>query len=134
MILDTNVLMSGIFWGGVPGKILDIWSENKFILVISKNIFNEYKRVAQILEKKYKFDSADNILDFIAVASVFVNPTGVKHPECDDPDDDMFLSAAVFSHAKYLVSGDKALLRVEKYPGGVVISAQAFVNFFVSNS
>lgn len=130
VVLDTNVLMSGIFWGGLPGKILDLWSDKQFILVTSKSIFNEYKRVAQVLESKYKFNGSEKILDVIAIGSTFVEPKGIQHPKCDDPDDDIFLAAAVYSHAKYIVSGDKALLRVEKYPGGSVISAQSFVELF----
>ena len=130
VVVDTNVLMSGIFWGGVPGKILDLWSERRFSLVISESIFNEYKRVAGILESKYQFKSANKILDIIAIGSAFVDPKGVKHPHCDDPDDDQFLAAAVYSHAKYIVSGDKALLRVAKYPGGTVVTAQSFIELF----
>ena len=130
VILDTNVLMSGIFCGGVPGKILELWSEDRFVLVVSESIFSEYKRVAQILEHKYQFDSAQKVLDFIAVSSFFVNPIGVKHPKCEDPDDDKFLAAAVLSHAKYIVSGDKALLKVKKYPGGAVVSPQHFITVF----
>ena len=42
----------------------------------------------------------------------------------------MFLAVAVYAHAKYIVTGDKALLRVNKYPGGRVISAQSFVELF----
>ncbi len=126
VILDTNVLMSAIFWKGIPGKILDFWSEGLFKLVISKDIYREYKRVAKILEDKYNFSSSDAILDILAIKSIFVDPKNVQHPRCDDPDDDKFLAAAVFSHAKYIVTGDKALLRVSSYPGGSVITAQEF--------
>ncbi|MFO1259133.1 MAG: hypothetical protein U1E78_12090 [Gammaproteobacteria bacterium] len=36
------------------GEILEYWAENLFLLVVSKEIFSEYKRVAEILSKKYK--------------------------------------------------------------------------------
>jgi predicted nucleic acid-binding protein len=35
IVLDTNVLMSGIFWSGSPSRILHAWYENKLKLVIS---------------------------------------------------------------------------------------------------
>lgn len=44
IVLDTNVLVSGIFWSGVPFKILEYWMQNKFELVISREILNEYQR------------------------------------------------------------------------------------------
>lgn len=42
VVLDTNVLISAIFWGGTPLKILNLWIENKIEVVISKEIFEEY--------------------------------------------------------------------------------------------
>jgi len=45
IVLDTNVFMSGIFWSGNPGKILDAWSNKKIILIFSKEIIDEYIRV-----------------------------------------------------------------------------------------
>lgn len=47
--------------------------------------------------------------------SHFVNPVGVDFPKCTDPDDDKFLAAAVSGHCKYIVTGDKALLKVGSY-------------------
>lgn len=53
IVLDTNVLMSGIFWSGPPAKILSAWHEKRLQLVISPDILNEYIRVGDILSKKY---------------------------------------------------------------------------------
>lgn len=49
VVLDTNVLISGIFWKGTPRKILDEWSKGKFQLVVTPNIFTEYQRVGEEL-------------------------------------------------------------------------------------
>lgn len=130
VVIDTNVLLSGIFWKGLPGKILDLWSESYFNTILSEPIFNEYKRVAKILERKYSFDTADAILDIIAEKSTFVNPVNIEHPKCTDPDDDMFLAAAVAGGAKFIISGDKALLNVNRYKNGKVITAHDFVALF----
>jgi hypothetical protein len=34
VVLDTNVLISGIFFGGPPGRILDSWAEGKVALAV----------------------------------------------------------------------------------------------------
>ncbi|HDQ03521.1 MAG TPA: putative toxin-antitoxin system toxin component, PIN family [Deltaproteobacteria bacterium] len=52
VILDTNVLISGIFFSGPPAKILEAWQDRKFTLVISPEIFLEYKKVAERICKK----------------------------------------------------------------------------------
>jgi putative PIN family toxin of toxin-antitoxin system len=53
VVVDTNVLMSGVFWSGTPAQILSAWYEKKLRLVISPEILNEYVRVGQILAKKF---------------------------------------------------------------------------------
>lgn len=102
VILDTNVLMSAIFWKGIPGKILELWSDNLFSLVVSEEIFAEYKEVAEILQKRYKSNNIDSLLNFIAVNAYFIHPYAIDYPRCTDPDDDKFLAAAVSAKAKYI--------------------------------
>lgn len=36
IVLDTNVLISGIFWDGAPRKVLSLWAKNKIDLLIHK--------------------------------------------------------------------------------------------------
>ena len=50
--LDTNVLVSGIFWGGAPLKILDLWISGSLDIVITPEIFDEYARVINDLSQK----------------------------------------------------------------------------------
>ncbi len=45
IVLDTNVLMSGIFWSGPPAKILDAWQERKIDIILSPEILDEYIRI-----------------------------------------------------------------------------------------
>jgi putative PIN family toxin of toxin-antitoxin system len=51
IVLDTNVLMSGIFWSGFPAKILEAWQEKKLKMIISPEILDEYIRVGKILSE-----------------------------------------------------------------------------------
>ena len=46
VMLDTNVLVYGIFFSGPAAEILRAWSESKFKLVLSPEILDEYTRVA----------------------------------------------------------------------------------------
>ena len=49
IVLDTNVLISGIFFSGPPYEILKAWREKRIQFVLSAEIFDEYIRVAEIL-------------------------------------------------------------------------------------
>ncbi len=42
-VLDTNVVLSGFFFGGLPGQILDAWRDARFTLVLSAAILGEYR-------------------------------------------------------------------------------------------
>jgi predicted nucleic acid-binding protein len=48
-ILDTNVVISGIFFGGVPRAVLEAWAEGRFELCLSPSIFDEYVRTCDRL-------------------------------------------------------------------------------------
>ena len=51
--MDTNVLMSGIFFGGVPGRVIDAWMDGSLELVLSPEILDEYRRVGSELGGRY---------------------------------------------------------------------------------
>ena len=43
IVLDTNVLISGIFFSGPPSRILKAWRNQVFQIALSKEILDEYK-------------------------------------------------------------------------------------------
>ncbi len=45
IVLDTNVFISGVFFGSAPGMILQAWRSGEVSLVVSKPILEEYERV-----------------------------------------------------------------------------------------
>jgi putative PIN family toxin of toxin-antitoxin system len=47
VILDTNVLVSGIFFKGPPYRIFQIWKKGQIDIVISHEILEEYRRIIQ---------------------------------------------------------------------------------------
>jgi len=49
VVLDTNVLISGIYFGGILGKILEDWGARRFQLLVSTEILQEYLNVAERL-------------------------------------------------------------------------------------
>lgn len=38
VVLDTNVLVSALFFAGTPGRILSAWADGRFDLVASPEI------------------------------------------------------------------------------------------------
>jgi len=94
-ILDTNVVVSGVFWRGAPFEILKIWQKQRFHLVISPPILDEYRRVLDEMTKKHRLPVLGSVLTIIELHSEMVEPVTFVRPVCSDPDDDKFLEAAL---------------------------------------
>lgn len=118
IVLDTNVLISGIFWKGAPHSILTAWVQGRFEVVISKDILHEYLAVLKRIDAKG--GSAERWGVFILENAHVVqgsNPVKLSR----DSADDKFINTAIIERADCIVSGDDDLLSLsEKSPVTVV--------------
>ena len=105
--------MSGIFFGGIPGQILDAWRKHHVSFVYTPSIFAEYQRVAAVLRRRYPQRNADPVLALLLSEGILVQDLILPEPVSRDPDDDKFLACALSSGAAIVVSGDGDLLEVE---------------------
>jgi putative PIN family toxin of toxin-antitoxin system len=128
VVLDTNVLVSGIFFSGPPAEILRAWSRGKFRLVLSPDILDEYTRVSAELAEKFSGIDVQHILDLIVVHSEVCSPAPMQERVCEDPHDVMFIAAAIDSRTKVIVSGDKHLLKVSGHQGVSVLTPRQFLS------
>ncbi len=132
IILDTNVLVSGIFFSGPPFRILNAWRAEKLQLVISIDILAEYQRVAVILGERYPQINLHPILDLLTVNTDIVAAPPLAEPVSADPDDDMFIACALASRISLIVSGDKHLLDVDGYQGIQILKPRPFVDAYLT--
>ena len=131
VVLDTNVLMSGIFFAGPPARILAAWAERRFDLLATVEVLTEYRRVANRLTKQYPSIDVAPVLDLIIRECRIVEPLPVPAEACDDEDDVKFLACATSGQASCVVSGDRALLRASGYEGVEVLTPRSFVRRFL---
>lgn len=131
IILDTNVFISGIFFTGPPSQILKAWGNNRFQIIISKNILAEYQRVAESLSSKFPSIDIISIIELLTVHCEFADTHGVNIPVCDDPDDDKFIECAVASKCKTIISGDKHLLKFKGYDDIDILKPRQFVDSYL---
>lgn len=133
VVVDTNVLMSGIFFGGVPGRVIDAWVEGRVEMVLSPEILDEYRRVGSDLAIRYAERAAVLIpvLTLLAVNATIVNAMPLKEQVSQDAADDMFLAAAVAADVTTIVSGDQHLLDVSEWRGIAVVTPRQFVDRYL---
>ena len=131
IVLDTNVLISGIFFSGPPHLILQAWRQSRVTFAVSEEILDEYHRVARELSRKYPVIDLNGILHLITVQSKLIDPG--LHPVtiCDDPDDNKFIECALAGGIDKIVSGDKHLLKISGYRNIQVFKPGDFVDTFL---
>ena len=131
IVLDTNVLISGIFFSGPPHLILRAWREGGVDLALSQEIFKEYSQTARILAESYPLVDLHALLLLIEREAEFYEVQPLPAQVCSDPEDDKFLACALASQAESIVSGDKHLLRVSGFQGIQVLRPRAFVEAYL---
>ena len=124
VVLDTNIIISGIFWKGAPNAILNLWLEDKIQAVATKAILNEY------IGSLKNMDTNPELLNRWFVF-IFENIELAKDQSifkiCRDPDDNKFLNCTMSAEADYLITGDKDLLSLKDKVSVKIISAQEFL-------
>ena len=110
IVVDTNILVSGIFWGGVPYRLLSAWIAGEMEVCATPQVLSEYCDVIDRLAARSKRpDLAKRWKMFLFEHLVLVEETrhyqGVR-----DPKDDKFVACALSAGARILVSGDDDLL------------------------
>lgn len=130
-VLDTNVFISGIFFAGPPSQILKAWQNQSLQIVLSRQILDEYHRVAAILSSKFPTVDILPIIELVTVHGQFVDTQGFDISVCEDPEDDKFLECAVAGKCKTIISGDKHLLKLAGYEGITVLSPRSFVDKYL---
>ena len=127
IVCDTNVLISGILFGGNARLIMQMSSRGRLTNYISEEILSE----AEDVLSRPKFNlSRQQVYAIIALfrdTFELVQPTIRHQVVISDPDDDRIIDAAVEAQAEVIVSGDKHLLSLESWAGIRVLSPAAFM-------
>jgi putative PIN family toxin of toxin-antitoxin system len=132
VVLDVNVLVSAfISAGGSPGKILDLWEQEQFDLVVSSPILEELERVIHYpkIQQKYNLpeEHIDKVLGLIGNQAIAVNPSKKLYVIERDPSDNRYLECAKEGSASYIVTGDKHLLDLKEYNGIMILTPTGFL-------
>ncbi len=125
-VLDTNVVVSGIFFGGVPRTLLEAWADGCFDWFLSPSIFDEYLRTCDRLGVAHPTLEYHGLLTSVVGHGTLVPDVETQESITADPDDDKFMSCAHRTGA-VVVSGDKHLLDASGWRRVTVLQPRAFL-------
>ena len=113
MVLDTNVLVSGIAYpASIPGRILGAWRQGAIEVVLSRYILDELARVLPRLNHRLKWEPNDfaELIDILAIEAELVEPEALESDVARDLSDVPVLGTLMAAKADYLITGDVDLL------------------------
>lgn len=139
IIIDTNVAISGLLWGGAPNQVLKLCRNGVVRILECDETLEEVRSVLQ----HSKFSDRLSALGATAIEvfSYFMNlatyvPSPKTIPEVikQDPFDNIFLGLASENSASLILSGDRHLLEFESYKGIQIVTPSEGVSVISSIS
>lgn len=130
VVLDTNVYLSGIIFGGNCRHILDLMIKKKITVITSPAILLE---ISQKLKQKFKWSQNQ----IITVIKTMIKSTKVVQPQIKvravktGKSDDKVIEAAVVGRTNHIVSGDQHLLKIKQYQKIKIVTPVEFLSIYL---
>ena len=131
VVLDTNIWISALNFGGKPAQILKIAVKKQIRLYSSRTLFAEF---VGVLRKKFGY--SDEKIEEVEV--LFKKRVKFREPRINlnviktDPSDNRVLECALETEADFIVSGDKDLLNLESFRDIRIVGPAEFFKIFKS--
>ena len=128
VVLDTNVIVSGLNFPGNERIILELALRGRFELCLSPFILEE---VAGVLASKFAWDEdrAIGALRTLGNAATVIDPPRLPEVIEGGHADNRVLECVAEASADYLVTGDRRhLLPIGEYRGAMVLNAPSFLS------
>jgi len=129
-VVDTSVWVSGIFWTGLPHRLLLRWRDGEFEAVVSPVLLDELSRVLHAIAVRVGAspDLAEEWVNLIALGAEWVIPAEAV-AICRDPGDNAVLEAALAGRVDCIVSGDQDLLTLGEFQGIPILTPRQFADW-----
>ena len=128
LVLDTNIIISGLLWGGKPLQVLELAKSGQAELFTSSPLLAELldalrrEKFAALLASQRTTPAF--LMQRYELLTRFTFPEPIERT-VRDADDDLVIATALAASADAIVSGDKDLLVLHPYKGVDILNAAA---------
>ena len=130
VVLDTNVIVSGLLWKKTTKALFDLADKHKITVCLTPKIIDEVSRVLNYPKIHKQLDSVGlttiEIINYLLQIAEFY-PDIPLMINLQDPSDKIFLGAAIASKAEYIITGDKHLLFLDEFEGIRIVKPRHFL-------
>lgn len=127
LVLDTNIVASGLLWNGAPAQLIDAAQADEVELCTSRILLAELTRILRRAKFLKAINatglSGDDLVMGYAELATLVTPMPLQPIILRDPDDDHVLACALAAQADLIVSGDADLLVLKQFQGMPIVTA-----------
>lgn len=131
-VLDTNIWVSGLLWGGPPGQIILLAESRQLSIIASETLLMEIETTLTYSKLQPKLQQLNETLESLSRRIrqlVEVYPiASLSVASLRDPDDTVILATAIAASANAIVTGDRDLLTLAEFAGIPIMTPQAFLN------
>lgn len=129
IVLDTNIIISSIVFGGNSEKIIRLVLEKKINSYISPQIINE---ALEVLYRKFSFspEKINQVDKKIKSSFLVIYPLESIRILKDEPDN-RILETAVAGDCTIIIAGDKEMLKLKKYKNILILTETTFLKKFL---
>jgi uncharacterized protein len=131
VVLDTNVWLSGLLWGGVPDQVLQLVEQGQIEAIGSEEILEELRRTLQrpkLQKRLMQLEiTADAVMLVIQQVTTIIRIEPLEVPGLRDPKDAIILASAVSGGAPFVITGDRDLLVLREFSGIRILSPHDFL-------
>jgi uncharacterized protein len=126
-VVDTNVLLSGLFWRRRPHALIEQVRAGTLTLISSPALLAELAEVMnrpkfQVILARTNTDPEQTLGELRRFAEI-IDPPPLPAPVSRDPSDDKVLALATASQADLIITGDADLLTLGSHAGIPIIDA-----------
>ncbi|MBI2267845.1 MAG: putative toxin-antitoxin system toxin component, PIN family [Candidatus Blackburnbacteria bacterium] len=122
VVLDTNIIISAVVFGGIPRKIIQLQAQKKIKVFISPAIMEELSRVL-VNKFHYSRERLAELQERLEKSTTSVIPSKQVKAIKGDEVDNRILEAAVEADADYIISGDKKhILPLKKFGRSKIVT------------
>ncbi len=127
VVLDTNVLISALLFGGPPRAILAMILAGSVDCSLSLPILDELRDVLHRPKFGLSSEQAMAVVEELSALCAIVGPSEQISAIRADPDDDRILECALEARAGIIISGDAHLLDLGVYEGIRIMNPSEFL-------
>ncbi|MDE0315369.1 MAG: putative toxin-antitoxin system toxin component, PIN family [Candidatus Poribacteria bacterium] len=123
VVYDTNILISGMIWGGTPYDSIALAQRNRVEAVTCAEILDEFSEKLTTKFNASPLQAAEMVAELLTFHQSIKIANQLKGVTAD-PDDDKVIECAVVGGATHIVTGDKKhLLPLGNYRGILIVTA-----------